>query len=347
MTVSPDFPPKLASLHQQPRLCLFLAYPGMGLLDMTGPLSVFSSAAGFLEAEGSRSYVLHVVSLDGGAIVTAEGVTLETLPVAQFDDVEIDTVVIAGAKDMALALSDRRIVTWVADTAPRARRTASICAGAFLLADAGVLDGRRAATHWASCQALAQGYDKLTVEPDAIFVQDGAVWTSAGVSAGIDLALALVEDDCGHEITMRVARQLVIYIKRPGGQSQFSELLRTQASETTAFDELHVWITEHLHDSRLNVDALANHVGMSPRSFTRNYKAKMGQTPGKAIEFFRLEAARRLLEDSEQSIDQIAQRCGFGDKERMRTTFQRHLAVSPNDYRQRFSTKQTRHLASD
>jgi transcriptional regulator GlxA family with amidase domain len=219
-----------------------------------------------------------------------------------------------------------------------ARRTASVCAGAFLLAEAGLLDGRRVVTHWASCEALHLRYRNLTVEPDAIFVQDGPIWTSAGVTAGIDLSLALVQEDCGREVAMQVARQLVIYLKRPGGQSQFSELLKSQTLTTTAFEDLHVWISKNLRDERLNVDQLAERVGMSPRNFARSYKAKTGRTPARAIEVFRLEAARRLLEETEQGVDRIARRCGFGDEERMRTTFQRHLAISPRDYRRRFST---------
>lgn len=265
--------------------------------------------------------------------------TIETTPISQFEGVEIDTIVIPGALEIEPTLADRRLVDWLAAHAPMARRTASVCAGAFLLAEAGLLDGRRVVTHWASCDALHLRYQNLTVEPDAIFVQDGPIWTSAGVTAGIDLSLALVQEDCGREVAMQVARQLVIYLKRPGGQSQFSELLKSQTLTTTAFEDLHVWISKNLRDERLNVDQLAERVDMSPRNFARSYKAKTGRTPAKAIEVFRLEAARRLLEETEQGVDRIARRCGFGDEERMRTTFQRHLAISPRDYRRRFSTR--------
>ena len=265
--------------------------------------------------------------------------TIETAAISQFESAEIDTIVVPGALDMERTLGDRRLVDWLAANAPRARRTASVCAGAFLLAEAGLLDGRRAVTHWASCKSLDQRYENLTVEPDAIFVQDGPIWTSAGVSAGIDLALALVQQDCGREVAMQVAHQLVVYMKRPGGQSQFSELLKSQSLTSTAFENLHVWISKNLSDQRLNVDLLAKRVGMSPRNFARSYKAKTGRTPAKAVEVFRLEAARRLLEETEQGVDRIARSCGFGDEERMRTTFQRHLAISPRDYRRRFSTR--------
>jgi transcriptional regulator GlxA family with amidase domain len=320
------------------RCVLFLAFEGMGLLDLTGPLTVFWSASRFLEQQGRHGYARHTVSLDGGPILTTEGVTIETAPISKFDAAEIDTIVIPGALDMEPALADRRLVEWLATNSARARRTASVCGGAFLLAEAGLLEGRRAVTHWASCELLDQRYKSLTVEPDAIFIQDGPIWTSAGVSAGIDLSLALVQEDCGRDVAMQVARQLVIYMKRPGGQSQFSELLQSQTLTSTAFENLHLWISNHLSDERLNVELLAERVGMSPRNFARSYKAKTGRTPAKAVEVFRLEAARRLLEDTEHGVDSIARSCGFGDEERMRTTFQRHLAISPRDYRRRFST---------
>jgi transcriptional regulator GlxA family with amidase domain len=338
MTFAPEFQPTMSTDDPLARRALFVAYEGMGLLDLTGPLTVFWSASRFMEQQGRHGYARHTVSLDGGPVRTAEGVSIDTAPIAQFAGAEIDTIVIPGALDMEPTLADRRLVDWLAANAPRARRTASVCAGAFLLAEAGLLDGRRAATHWASCELLDQRYESVTVEPDSIFVQDGPIWTSAGVSAGIDLALALVQDDCGRGIAMQVARQLVIYIKRPGGQSQFSELLRTQTLTSTAFENLHLWISNNLGDERMNVDMLAERVGMSPRNFARSYKAKTGRTPAKAVEVFRLEAARRLLEETEQGVDRIARSCGFGDEERMRTTFQRHLAISPRDYRLRFST---------
>jgi transcriptional regulator GlxA family with amidase domain len=174
---------------------------------------------------------------------------------------------------------------------------------------------------------------------DAIFVQQGAVWTSAGVTAGIDLAMALVEADCGHDVAMEVARELVVYLKRPGGQSQFSALLRSQAETSPAFEELNLWICAHLQREDLTVEFLAERARMSPRNFARQYKEKTGRTPAKAVEVFRLEAAKRLLEDSTRHIDQIATQCGFGDEERMRVTFQRHLGVAPRDYRRRFARR--------
>ena len=233
-----------------------------------------------------------------------------------------------GAPNIELALRDRRLVDWLRVTAPKARRMASVCAGAFLLAEAGLLHGRRAATHWSSCTLLGKRYPSLKVEPEAIFVRDDPIWTSAGVSTGIDLSMAMVQDDCGHNVAMQVARELVIYMKRPGGQSQ--------TTDSPVFDELHLWMAKNLQDQKLTVDRLARHVNMSPRNLARSYKTKTGRTPAKALERFRVEAARRLLEEAKLDIDQIARRCGFGDEERMRATFKRHLAISPRDYRRRF-----------
>jgi transcriptional regulator GlxA family with amidase domain len=200
-----------------------------------------------------------------------------------------------------------------------------------------LLEGRRAATHWAMCGLLKERHPSIEVDNDAIFVQQGCVWTSAGVSAGIDLALALVEEDCGRELALLTAREMVVFLKRPGGQAQYSQLLQAQTSEGAAFDDLHLWITQNLSGANLTVETLAQQVQMSPRNFARVYKLKTGRTPAKAVEVLRVEAARRLLEDSERNIDQISRLCGFGDEERMRLTFQRNLGVSPRDYRNRFS----------
>jgi transcriptional regulator GlxA family with amidase domain len=214
-----------------------------------------------------------------------------------------------------------------------------VCTGAFLLAEAGLLNGKRVVTHWQAVESLRAQYPAIHVEADAIFVNDGQVWSSAGISAGIDLALALVQEDCGREIAMSVARQLVVYMKRPGGQTQFSELLNMHTNDNGAFAELHDWLTQHLDDASLSVETLARRVCMSARNFARVYKTKTGRTPAKAIELFRLETARRLLEDTNERIESIARRTGFGDEDRMRNTFQRHLNVSPRDYRARFGAR--------
>ena len=322
-----------------PRTVLFVAYPGVGLLDLTGPFTVFWSASRFQSLRGGRTYERHLATVHGGPAVTTDGMTVVAEPLANFDHAEIDTVVVPGALDMSAPLADRALIEWIALHAPRARRICAVCTGAFLLAEAGLLDGKRVVTHWQAVDTLRKQYPAVRVEPDAIFVRDGEVWSSAGVSAGIDLALALVQDDCGRDVAMSVARQLVVYMKRPGGQSQFSELLDARTHEGGAFSELHDWLTQHLDDASLSVETLARRVCMSARNFARVYKTKTGRTPAKAIELFRLETARRLLEDTDERIEAIARRTGFGDEDRMRNTFQRHLNVSPRDYRARFGVR--------
>jgi transcriptional regulator GlxA family with amidase domain len=340
MTKTQEIPPSLPE-REGPRVILFVTFEGMGMLDLSGSMTVFWSASKFMAEHRKPGYELHTVSVDGGLVTTAEGVGIATLPLAHFASADIDTIVVPGALDMVPVLQERRLVDWLAVAASGVRRTASVCGGAFLLAEAGLLNDRRAVTHWAMCDMLAANYPSVKVEADAIFVRDEPVWTSAGVSAGIDLSLALIQDDCGRDVAMQVARQLVVYMKRPGGQSQFSELLKAQATSSTVFDKLHRWMQENLGNERLTVEALADRAGMSPRNFARSYKAKTGRTPAKALELFRLEAARRLLEESEQGVDRIAQRCGFGDEERMRVTFKRNLAVSPRDYRRHFASPST------
>jgi len=226
-------------------------------------------------------------------------------------------------------------VRWLRSGGAHARRTGSVCTGAFLLAAANLLDGKRVATHWLMCELLGQRHPRIQVDRDAIFVQDGRIWTSGGVTAGIDLALAMVEQDCGRDVALAVARELVVFVKRPGGQPQLSALLLAQSCDGPLFDELHLWIMDNLADLDLSVELLAERMQMSPRNFTRVYKEKTGQTPARAVESFRLEAARRLLQDSDRNIDQIARLCGFGDEGRMRKSFQRQLQLSPREYRDR------------
>lgn len=339
MTKTQEILPRPAGPNDKPRVVVFLAYPGMGLLDITGPQTVFWSAAQFLEARGAPGYVRHTVSLDGGVVMTTEGIGIDTRPVRDMKGVAIDTIVVPGAYEMSAALANPALVSWLRTTARRARRVASVCSGAFLLAEAGLLEGRRATTHWISSDKLARCYPDVKVEPDAIYVNDGPAWSSAGVSAGIDLCLAMVQDDCGHALAMQVARQLVLYVQRPGGQSQFSELLKTQSCDIGVFAKLHQWLEKHLGDERLTVESLARQVHMSPRNFCRSYREKTGQTPARALELFRLEAARRLLEQTGHSAADIARKCGFGSEERMRVTFKRHLNVSPSDYRSHFSMR--------
>lgn len=335
MTKRPDFLPR----RDADRLVLFVAFPDLCHLNISGPQTVFWAASQAQKLQNLPGYQCNIVSVTGGLIRGAEGISLPTQPVSDFDGQPIDTVMVAGS----FAITDvvdksKTLVHWLRQVSKRARRMTSVCTGSFLLAQAGLLRGKRAATHWLECENFRRRFPDVSVDPDAIFVRDDPVWTSAGMSACIDLALALVQDDCGHALAMEVARELVVFLKRPGGQSQFSQFLKTQTEDRGLFDDLHLWVGNNLA-KQLSVDLLAERANMSPRNFARQYKKETGRTPARALELFRLEAARRMLEDSHHSLKQIAGLCGFGDEERMRTTFLRNLSVNPRDYRDRFSIK--------
>ncbi|HWV19134.1 MAG TPA: helix-turn-helix domain-containing protein [Rhodocyclaceae bacterium] len=326
----------------RPRTVLFVAFPEMGLLDLTGPQTSFWAAGLRLRQLGLPCYDCHTVSLHGGLVRTVEGVELQTRPVADFARKQVDTIVVPGSPHIAHLIASGDSVAaplakWLGRMAKKVRRVSSVCTGAFFLARAGLLENKRAATHWAMCDLLQRCFPALNVDADAIFVREGNVWTSAGVTAGIDLALAMIEDDYGRDVSLFVARELVVFLKRSGGQSQHSPLLQAQTEDSALFDDLHAWIAANLKRVDLNVDTLAAKAHMSPRNFSRVYKQKIGRTPAKSVEIMRLEKARRMLEDSDLNIDQIARECGFGDEEHMRATFQRNLNVSPRDYRKRFS----------
>jgi len=329
MPKAPRFPPSAV------RVIELLAYPSVQLLDVSGPLQVFASANDRADAAGvPRPYEIRVVAQGGQGVTTSSGLGLASAALSAVDD-EVDTLIIAGGPGVKAASIDASLVAWVQARAGRARRVASVCTGAFLLAASGVLDGRRATTHWSYCEEFAQRFPRIQVEPDPIFVNDGHVWTSAGVTAGIDLALALVEEDLGRSMALSLARHLVVFLKRPGGQAQFSTALSLQTSEDR-FGPLHDWINSHLADD-LSLPLLADQVGMSERSFSRHYAEATGMTPSRAVERLRVEAARRLLSESRLPVKRICQRCGFGSEETMRRSFLRVMSVTPQDYRARFS----------
>jgi transcriptional regulator GlxA family with amidase domain len=329
-----EMPKSPRSTPNAVRVIDVLAFPSVQLLDVTGPLQVFASANDLAaEAGGMPPYTLRVVAQGGQSITTSAGLRVATEPLPV--DGEPDTLIVAGGPGVEAAAADPGLVDWVRERAAKARRVASVCTGAFLLAASGVLDGRRAATHWSCCAELARRFPAVRVEPDPIFVRDGPVWSSAGVTAGIDLALALVEEDLGRTVALAVARYLVVFLKRPGGQAQFSAALSLQAAEDK-FGALHSWINAHLADD-LSLPVLASQAGMSGRSFSRHYAEATGLTPARAVERLRVEAARRLLSESRQPVKRISQRCGFGSEETMRRSFLRLLAATPQDYRARFS----------
>jgi len=334
--VAAEMPKHPRSSPTATRVIEVLAYPSVQLLDVTGPVQVFASANDFAaEAGATPPYELYVVAQAGRSVTASAGVGLAAVPLPAIG-APLDTLMIAGGQGVEAAAADPALVVWVRQRAKEARRVASVCTGAFLLAATGVLDGKRATTHWSLCAELARRFPAIQVEPDPIFVRDGSIWTSAGVTAGIDLALALVEQDLGRAAALAVARYLVVFLKRPGGQAQFSTALALQAAEDK-FGALHDWISEHLAED-ISLRVLARQAGMSERSFSRHYAEATGLTPGRAVEQLRVEAARRLLLESRLPVKRISQRCGFGSEETMRRSFIRLLAVSPQDYRSRFGS---------
>ena len=314
------------------RRIVIVAFPGVQPLDVTGPAQVFAAAN---EAGDSR-YRIEVVAQSSDPIETPAGYAIA--PGARLSSVRgpIDTLVVPGGAGTRAALADEELVPFIRRAAGRSRRVASVCTGAFLLARARLLDGRRATTHWAWCDALRRAFPAVEVLDDPIFVNDGHVWTSAGVTAGMDLALALVEEDHGPRLALEIARQLVLFVKRPGGQSQFSAQLAAQAAEREPLRELQAWMVDHL-DADLSVPALAQRVHMSERNFARSFKAETGMTPASYVEALRVERARLALETTAEPAETIARRCGFGTPETMRRAFARRLGVSPAAYRTRFA----------
>jgi transcriptional regulator GlxA family with amidase domain len=304
------------------RVVALVVHPGFQLLDVAGPTAAFEIAERFRPG----SYALRLLAPGGGPMESSSGVTLSTRPLRSGS---FDTVIVSGGEIVRSPAAAEKIVRWLKRAS--ARRVTSVCSGAFLLAEAGRLDGRRATTHWDSTEHFRRRYPRVTLDPDRIFVRDGEIWTSAGITAGIDLALALVEDDLGPEIARHTAQQLVVHQRRPGGQSQFSRVVEA-GGRTGRFMELIEWMRAHLSES-LTVDRLADRAAMSPRHFARAFTAETGTTPAKAVERFRLETARSAVERSEASFEQIAESAGFGDTGRMRRAFLRTFGLPPQAVR--------------
>jgi transcriptional regulator GlxA family with amidase domain len=318
-----------------PRLVAMAAFAGGNLIDIAGPLQAFASADE-LSPPDRRNYRLRLVSEAGGPIRTAPGVIVETEPLAALDGEAIDTLIVPGGLPRDGVFHLDRLVAWLAANGDRPRRLCAVCTGAFLLADAGLLAGRHVATHWSRAEELARRHPDIDIDPDALFIADGHIWTSGGVTAGIDLALALIEADLGHPTAIAIARQLVMFVKRPGGQSQFSAPLALQAAAGPTFAALHAFVADHLAEP-LPVERLATIAGMSPRSFARRYAAEIGRTPARAVELMRLEAACRLLTESDLPLKRIAAEAGLGSEQNLRRAVQRQFGIGPTEYRARFS----------
>jgi transcriptional regulator GlxA family with amidase domain len=320
-----------------PRQVAILVYPGVQSLDFAGPLEVFAGAQRLIKSAGrsERGYEVKLLSRDGKPLQTSSGLMVTPHASIERAPAAIDTLIVAGGYGRRQAAADPVLLEWIRQTSETARRTASVCTGAFLLAAAGVLDGRRATTHWASAAELATRYPAVDVDPEPIFLRDGSIWTSAGVTAGMDLALALVEEDLDRDAALQIARHLVLFLRRPGNQSQFSATLSAQAPAREPLREVQRHVVEHPADD-LSVEALANRACMSPRHFARAFASESGVTPARYVEQVRLEAARRRLEDTAEPIAAVALACGFPTAETMRRTFLRALDVGPAEYRRRF-----------
>lgn len=311
-----------------------LIYPDAEVLDITGPHEVFSMASGFqLQHDSSISYEVFLISKTSKPVKMSSGMKIQ--PDYRFEDcpLPLDTLIVPGAESIEQAVGDPELLDWIEKQSAKTRRMVSICTGAFFLAKLGLLNGKKVTTHWGYCQLLQKSYPELEVVPNALYIKQGNIYTSAGITAGMDLALALVEEDESKEIAMSVARKLVLFYKRPGGQNQFSEFILSQSN--SLFNELIEWIMQNLSGD-LSIEKLAGQVNMSPRNFTRLFKRELEETPAKFIEKLRLHHARILLENRTSALKEVAGRCGFKSEEQMRRAFQRELCVTPQEYRARF-----------
>jgi transcriptional regulator GlxA family with amidase domain len=318
----------------------FLVFPDFEVLDLCGPLDAFYYADRVLQLTGRANepgYETLVIASKPGLVKAKCG--LQLLASHGCDDIteELDTLIVAGGEGFDQACAEPKLAKWIKDIAPRSRRVASICTGAFLLAEAGLLKNRQVTTHWLYCDRLAAAHPSLRIDPNRIFVRDGNIYTSGGITSGIDLALALVEEDLGREVPRLVAGTLVVFLRRPGGQTQFSPFLQAESKSRHDVRDLQSWILANPAEV-LTVSSLADRLAMSPRNFARLFLAESGTTPAKFVELARTEAARCKLEQTSLPVETIAKLCGFGETDRMRRSFQRHLNVTPQDYRARFQS---------
>ena len=315
---------------------LIVGFPGVQGLDLVGPFEVFTSASLALAAQAKEGYLPVVVSVDGQPVTTETGLTFAAVELPDPSE-PVDTLVLPGGRGVHAAQQDPRVIDWIAAAAPHARRVVTVCTGAFLAAQTGLLDGCRATTHWAFTDQLAREFPAIDVDPDPIFVRSSAsVWTAAGVCAGIDLALALVEEDHGTELAQTVARWLVLHLRRPGGQTQFAApvwVARAKREPIRAIQDA----IESEPGGAHSICELARRAAMSPRHFTRVFTDEVGEAPGAYVERVRTEAARRQLEQTDDTVVAIAARCGFGTAETMRRNFIRRIGVSPDQYRKTFT----------
>lgn len=307
----------------------FICFDNFQSLDLTGPMEVFSQA----NTHKRNQYKLYVFSVDGGIVRASSGLEIQTQRLKQVN--QIDTLIVIGGHGVYSAIENRRLIQYVTKQASKARRVVSICSGAFMLAEAGLLKGKRVTTHWKVCDRFNDRYPEVELDPDAIFVRDGKIITSAGITAGMDLCLNLIEEDMDRDTAMSIARMLVIYYRRAGGQTQFSETLKTQTFGDKKFSELCSFIQEN-PDCDLSVPALSEYSAMSERNFSRCFTLEVGISPGKYVEKTRLESAKYYLENTHKNLDEVSQQCGFSSSEILRRLFKRRHGVAPSEYRKRF-----------
>jgi transcriptional regulator GlxA family with amidase domain len=319
----------------QERHVVIVAFEGLQPLDAVGPHEVFSGAGRAVAALGRAGSYRVTLASPGGAAVRAEsGLVLGTVSLPTPTE-RIDTLVLSGGPGAEAAAGDESVLQFIRQTAPRCRRVATVCSGAFLGAAAGLFDGRRVTTHWARARQLAEAYPAITVDADPIYIRDGKYWSSAGVTAGIDLSLALVQEDLGVDVAQTVARWLVMFLHRPGGQTQFASPVWVPRAERSTIRAVQS-LVEAAPGGDHRLPALAAAAAMSVRHFTRVFTAEVGETPSRFVERIRLEAARRELEETTDTLDLVAARCGLGSAESLRRVFQKHLGVPPAAYRRRF-----------
>lgn len=333
-----DLPAKRTGKTQTKRVVI-VTNLGANSLEYFGPLQVFAEAAFFLNKWGRSDlgYDVEIVSTEPGTVYSLKGLSIIADTPYHSLRGPVDTLIFQAVDEKERCLRDKRFMSWVARMSSRVRRVVSVCAGAFILAEAGILDGRRATTHWVGCDEFRRRYPKVLLDPEPIYIKDGHVYTSAGSTAGLDLTLALVEEDYGQEFARRIAQGLVMYLKRPGNQAQFSVHISARFPKESRIRDLQIYVSENL-DGDLSVETLAEQAGMSPRNFARVFTQQVGLSPGRFVEQSRLERARQWLEESSLPIAHVARRCGYRSPDGLRLAFDRHLGVSPREYRQRFTS---------
>ena len=322
----------LHHLDYGPRKVVILAFGDVTLFDISGSADVFELTNRYFLLPGARAYDVEVASITGGSVRTSSGIRIDTIRLTDIDAATIDTLIVTGGGPPDAPPIPHDLVEWLMSNGLAPARISSVCTGAFLLAAAGLLDGIRVTTHWQATSVLAESYPEIRLEADVVFVRDGRIWSSGGFTAGLDLALAMVEDDHGHDVAMKVTQSLILFLRRPGEQPQVSAPLSTQAAGDPTFARLHAWMMENLA-SDLKMEILAERVRMAPRTFARRYAEKIGRTPGKTVEIFRLEAARRHIVQSDASLKQIARTCGFGSEQNLRRAFLRSFGIHPEGFR--------------